>query len=106
MAAREPDSARPGEHVGMQIDQAGSDIESGDVDDLARLCGPDIRGDGCDQAIADGHVANGADLVLRVDNMGAFQQKVIGRLSEQAVRAQEEHRQAHSGIDHSTRWII
>jgi len=71
----------------MQIDQARRDIESGDIDDLARLCRGDIGGDGRDQAIADGHVAHGADLVLRVDDVGAFQQKIKGSLSEQAVRA-------------------
>ena len=90
MPARESDSVRAGKNVSMQVDQAGRDIESGDIDDLAGLCRRNIRGHGCDQAIADGDVGDGADLVFGIDDVGALQQKVIRGLCEQGVHAQQE----------------
>ena len=56
--------AGAGEDVDVDVDQAGRDVEPGDVDDLERVGGVDVRGDGRDLAVRDGDVAHGADLVL------------------------------------------
>ena len=58
----------------MYVDQAGSDVESGDVDHLARRRRVDLLGDQCNLAAGNRDVAHTVDAILRIDHVPAFQQ--------------------------------
>ena len=95
MAACESFSLRSGEHVRMEIDQARSDIQAGDIDHFPRLRCGNVPLNGGDPAISDGDITYGVDLVFWIDNMSSLEEQVIGSLSEQTVRAEDESQEAH-----------
>jgi hypothetical protein len=90
------DTARAGEDVGMQVDQARRQKESRDIDHLLGLGRGDVHRDFRDPPIANRHIAHGADFVLRVDDMCPLQKEVIVSLCQQQVRAEEKRKEAHS----------
>ena len=65
------------EDVGVEVDEAGCDVESGDVDGLDGGVGGDAYGDFGDLAVLDGYVTDGVDVVLGVDDVAAFEQEVV-----------------------------
>ena len=58
----------------VHIDEAGDDVETGDIDHLDGLGGGDIGSDLGDLAVGDGYVHDGADLVFAVDDVPPFEQ--------------------------------
>ena len=68
---------RAGEHVNMQIHQAGRDIQAGDVHRFHRFCFRNPGRDGGDPAIFDGDVAPAVNLVLWIYDVAAPEQQVI-----------------------------
>ena len=55
----------------------------------------DMRGDGRDFAIQEGHIANRAEFVFRIDNVAALQQQIVFRLGrrlclQKTARSQRE----------------
>ena len=69
--------AKAGEDVDVDVDEARSEVEAGDIDRL--LCGAGgNRGlDGGDLAIANGDVALGVDVVLGVDDVAVAEDEVV-----------------------------
>ena len=66
----------------VDIHQAGRDVESRDVDHLQSGGRIQVLRDGRDRTILDGDIADGADIVLRIDDVAALQKQVICRLAE------------------------
>ncbi len=81
----------------MDIDQAGRDIEAGDVDHFGRGGGWQIRLHGRHSIAANGHVGHGIDAIARVDHVAAFEDQIIARILRQSERAEAEQaeRQPH-----------
>jgi hypothetical protein len=73
--------------VGVDVDEAGGDVEAGDVDDLEGLGRVDAGGDGGHLAARDGDVAHGVDPVPGIDDVPAAQQDVVLRLRGRSLRA-------------------
>ena len=82
--------------VDVDVDEAGGHVEARDVDDLEGLGGVDPRGDRGDLAVGDGHVADGAHAVLRVDDVAAPEQQVVLRLGRGARGDGRSERQARA----------
>ena len=78
----------------------GVDVQARDVDRLQRVGGIQIRGDGGDLAAGDRHVAHGADLVARIDDVAAAQQQIVLRLRPGWRRLlRDAQRPAEAGSD-------
>ena len=75
-------------HVRMDVNEARGDVQSRDVHRFARARGRDVLGDGGDFPALDGHVADGVDPVLGVEDVTALQEKVV-LLREGGAREQE-----------------
>ena len=71
--------AGAGVDVGVDVDQAGRDVQPRDVNRLAGLGRVDFRRDERDLAGGDRHVADGVDAVPRVDDVAAAQEEVVLR---------------------------
>ena len=52
-----------------------------------------MRGYGRDAAIFDGDVTNRADVILRIDDVPAFEQQIVGGLAEPITRHAGQSRQ-------------
>ena len=68
--------------VRVYIDQAGRDVESRDVDHLQSGGRVQVLRDGRDRTVLDRDIADGADIILRIDDVAALQQQVVCRLAE------------------------
>src|SRR5581483_6269650 len=69
-------AARTGIDVHVHVDKAGRDVETGDIDDFVRLGRGDRGRHFGDTAVLDGDVAHGTDLVLAVDDVSPFEEKI------------------------------
>ena len=85
------------EHVRVQVDQAGDDVEARDVGDALGLRRLDGRGDGRDLAVGDGHVHHGVDAVLRIDDVPALEQQAVAAASARRPRRRPAARRARRG---------
>ena len=80
-----------GEHMNVDIDEPGSNVESGDIDHLPRRGGGYIRRYSSDAIAANGDVADVIDVILWIDNAAAFQQQIVlWRLRECSLCAKHE----------------
>ena len=78
--------AGAGVDVGVDVDQAGSHVEAGDVDHFESGGRIQMGGDGGDGAILDGNIADGADVVLRIDDVSALEEQDRRRAGRRAGR--------------------
>ena len=78
--------AKAGEDVDVDVDQARSEVEAGDIDRLLCGGGGNREFDGGDLAIANGDVALGVDVVLWVDQVAIAEDEVelLGRRRDSA----------------------
>jgi hypothetical protein len=87
--------------VGVDVDQAGRDVEPGDVDGLQRLRGRDVGRDRPHGPVLDGHVADGIDVVPGIDDVAALEEQVVvlrrGRTGE-AQDGDQDDGHAHEGL--------
>ena len=65
-----------GEHVGVQVNEAGRDDLAGGIDHLARLPGGNVAFQARDFAVANGHVADFLKILRRVENLAAFDEEI------------------------------
>src|SRR5579871_1146074 len=96
-----PARARIDVHV--DVDEAGSDVEAGDIDDLPGLRGIDVGRDLGDAAVADRHVADFVDVILGVDNVAALEKKIVRSLGESGGQKKQQECSEFHG-QHSTGW--
>jgi hypothetical protein len=82
--------------MGVKIDQAGNEVEPSNTDDFARLRGGNVGLDSGNAAVFDGHVAEGADLVLGVDDVRALEEEIVWSLGRERGGAKEEDWQTHT----------
>ncbi len=87
---------RPEEHMGVDVDEAGHDMESGGVGDPSRQGRIDVGSDAGNLRSAHRHVHDGVDAVLRVENAAVLDQEIeLGSLGIQSWDGQShqaEHR--------------
>ena len=62
-------------HVGVKIDQAGGDVEPGNVDRLCGFVSRYVSGDAYDAVLLDRYVEDTVYIVARVDNVAALEQE-------------------------------
>src|SRR5262249_14440264 len=79
-----------GVHVNVNVDEAGRHVQPRRVDDLQRLGGVDVRGNSRHLAVRNRQVANRADVVPGIDDVTAFQQKVVPLLGRHAHRGHDD----------------
>ena len=86
----------------LHVDQAGRDVEAGDINHVRGLGGGDIGRDRRDSVSADGYIHRRVDAVGRVNHVAAFKQNIVSghvhpfrfdssqsaRISNRADRAQ------------------
>ena len=77
------------EHVGVQVDEPGHDVQARRIDDAARLGGVDRRRDLGDLAGGDGDVHEAVAPVLRVDDVTALDEDGVRRLRGRGCRPQD-----------------
>ena len=77
------------EHVGVQVDEPGHDVQARRIDDAARLGGVDRRRDLGDLAVGDGDVHEAIAPVLRVDDVTALDEDGVRRLRGRGRRPQD-----------------
>jgi hypothetical protein len=63
--------------VDVDVDEAGCEVEAGDVDGLLRRVGGDGWLDGGDLAVADGNVEFGIDVILRIDDVAVAEDEIV-----------------------------
>src|SRR5579885_2194207 len=59
-------------------------------------CGGDVRGHRRNAASHDGHIPDGVDVVLRIDDVPALEQQVVAHLRARGQRAAQQQRESHS----------
>ncbi len=69
--------AKSDEDVNVDVDEAGSEVETGDVDGFFGGAGGDGWLDGGDLAIANGNVSLHVDVVLRVDDVAVAKNEIV-----------------------------
>src|SRR6202034_2890165 len=65
--------------MNVDIDQAGRNIHTLDVDGLERIRGGDVIGYFGDLAILDGDIHDRVDMVPVIEDMAAFEQQIVDR---------------------------
>ena len=87
------------EDVDVEIDQAGSDIEAGGVNDAAGVGRGDLLGYGGDFTAGYGDVPGTVNAGLGVDNVAVAEEEIVFGLGEGRGGDEEEDRETHTG-DH------
>ena len=87
------DRSRIAVMVGVQVDQAGRDVEVAHVQDAPRFDGRDVGRHARDAAARDGDVHHAVDVAGRVDDMAPLEQEIVTTLREKARRSEERNQE-------------
>jgi hypothetical protein len=80
-----------GVYVDVHVHQAGGDVQTLHVDHFEGCGARDIRGNPGNLVVLNRHVADGADVILGVDDMTAGEQEVILRLGSEGGGGEEKN---------------
>ena len=99
LAAISAAGAVSGEDMSVDVDQAWRHIQTRCVDHLAGFRGGNIRANRCYSARFNCDVADGVDVVLRIDDMAAFQKQVV-LLREGGNHAEQQYAEQKGESSH------
>ncbi len=96
----------------VDIDEAGGEVEAGDVYGLLGGAGRDRRLDGGDLAVENRYIAVGVDVVLRVDDVAVAEDEIVllglrrVRLRGERTGEEQDNQDARHGWKYSQRFSI